>query len=235
MLELIFPRICPFCDSPSEGEILCAACLSGVRFISDYSACQRCGAPFLSEDDTGGDDALCRRCRAGDFLFHKARSIAFYDCILKDVLHAFKYEGKLNLSGLIASVMTENFPSDFERVDVVVPVPLHRNKLRAREYNQCAVLGRRIADFLGATIELFALVKIADTSPQVEMKSDSQRRRNVSGAYSVKSPRGIQKKSALLIDDVFTTGSTANECARALLDAGAASVQVLTLLRSVKI
>lgn len=232
MLDLIFPKICPFCECIADRDIVCDKCLSTIRFIGKQSICDKCGAPFAPAESRTMH--LCDRCFSGGFSFHKARSVAYYDGLLKEILHKFKYEGKLHLSGVASRILINNFPEDFDAVDVVVPVPLHISKLRSREYNQSAVMGWILAKHLGAEVELFALRKTRDTAAQFQIKTEEERRRNVEGVFSVAHSGKVKGKSILLVDDVFTTGSTTNECARVLIESGVGSVQVLTLMRSAK-
>ncbi len=123
-------------------------------------------------------------------------------------------------------------PYGADDVDVIVPVPLHINKLRSREYNQSAVLAKNLAKSIGVKHDLFGLKKIRDTMPQFEIQKEEARRKNVKGAFSVTDPGAFSGKSVLVVDDVFTTGSTTDECALALLRAGASEVRVLTVARA---
>lgn len=162
-----------------------------------------------------------------------ARSVAYYEGILRDMLHEFKYRGVLRLSRVLSHILIYNYPVEFDPVDVVIPVPLHLRKLRQREYNQVAVLGQELSKYIGSSFDPFVLRKQYDTRPQFEMKGERERRRNVRGTFVIEDLRRIKGKSVLLLDDVFTTGSTLNECTGVLLKAGAGRVQVLTLMRTV--
>jgi ComF family protein len=241
MLDLVFPSVCLFCESVSERKTVCDICLSDIRFIKERVICLKCGVPFgftpehthkSSMDSVSGH--LCGRCLLDEFYFHKARSVAFYEGLLRDILHKFKYEGKLNLGDVISDILIENFPNDLDEVDIIIPVPLHISKLRRREYNQSVVLGMNLAKHLKVSFNPFVLKKIRDTRPQVEIKNEDERRKNIKGAFSVVDSEKIRKRSVLLIDDVFTTGSTINECTRTLLGAGALRVQAITLMRAVQ-
>ncbi|GIW46868.1 MAG: amidophosphoribosyltransferase [Deltaproteobacteria bacterium] len=231
MLELVFPDLCPYCESPFRGRGFCSKCLKSIRFIKG-SVCLKCGVPFNSHSQTASHH-LCGLCLSGnEFCFHRARSVAVYDGMLKEMLHKFKYNGRLSLGEPISQVFVEGFPSDFEPVDLVVPVPLHLNKLRKREYNQSLILGLKVAKFLGVCIDPFVIKREVDTKPQFEITNRSERLRNVRNAFRVVNTKKVKNKSVLVLDDVFTTGSTSNECSRVLLDAGASCVQVVTLMRS---
>ncbi|MER3446185.1 MAG: hypothetical protein C4291_04800 [Candidatus Dadabacteria bacterium] len=242
MLDFIFPSVCPFCESVSKDRRVCNNCLSEIRFIKGGSICLRCGVPFdLTE--TSDQDArvesvpahLCGECLLGRFYFDKARSVAFYYGLLRDMLHKFKYQGKLNLGEALSNILIENFPDDLDMPDIIIPVPLYIGRLRKREYNQSVVLGEGLSRYLRVSFNPFVLRRVRDTRPQFEIKNGDEKRKNVRGAFSLRDSREIKEKSVLIIDDIFTTGSTIDECARVLLDFGASRVQVVTLMRAVQI
>src|SRR3990172_1508128 len=139
------------------------------------------------------------------FNFERARSIAFYDGILKEILHKFKYERKLNLGGVLSNILIDNFPKDLGMSDLVIPVPLYIDKLRKREYNQSLVLAEKVARYLRVSFDPYVLRRIRDTKPQFEIKSDIEKRRNVKGAFILREIENIKGKSILLVDDVFTS------------------------------
>ena len=116
-----------------------------------------------------------------------------------------------------------------------MPVPLHIHKLREREYNQSAVLVNNLSKSLNCEKDLFSLVKSSETDPQINFKNRTMRKRNILKSFSVNDIKKVKKRSILLVDDVYTSGSTINECAKVLLKAGAGKVQALTLLRAVDI
>jgi ComF family protein len=244
MLDLIFPAVCSGCDTPvSNKYLVCDSCISGVKFVSDFSSCDWCGTPFGFFGDEYQDTSetalpltgpghLCGRCLRGGFSFEKARSVAIYEGKVRDMIHEFKYRGRLGLEGFLESLMIEHFPYPRDVFDIVVPVPMHISKLRSREYNQSAILAYGLALGIGVRCDLRTFRKICDTRPQIECRNEEERRRNVRGAFSVVSPGSFRDKSILLVDDVFTSGSTSDECAREILKSGATSVSVFTLSRA---
>jgi ComF family protein len=239
MLDLIFRETCPACDSPvDKKERLCGECHSGIALIGNLSSCALCGIPFGFYKDgedgegSGREGHLCGRCLTESFSFSKARSVALYDGKLIEIIYEFKYRGKLGHGGFLSGLLADNMPYDAGKLDVVVPVPIHIKKLRSREYNQSAVLAINLARSIGVRHDLFGLRKIKDTRPQFEIEKEAERRRNVKGAFSVADARIFSGKSVLVADDVFTTGSTSDECARVLLKAGASGVSVLTVARA---
>ena len=244
MLDFIFSNICLFCESVSEDGLVCELCLTEIKFIKGLFTCSRCGVPFGLAQVTKESsqfpqevsiyEHFCGRCLLGQFYFDKARSVAFYDGLLRDMLHKFKYHGKLKLGETLATILMENFPNDLAAPDLVIPVPLHIDRLRKREYNQSVILGINLCKHLRVCLDPFVLKRVKDTKPQFEIKSDKGKIENVRGAFFVKDFDKIKGKTVLLLDDIFTTGSTVNECARVLLRAGASRVQALTLTRAVQ-
>lgn len=177
---------------------------------------------------------MCARCLNDEFYFTRARSVAYFDGLLRDLLHSFKYRKKLHLGKLLSHIFIENVPSYLNFFNLILPVPVHLNKLKEREYNQSAILGEKLSCVAQCEYDPFILYKVKDTPPQILFESLSDRKRNVRNFFSVKDVKKIKNMSILLVDDVYTTGSTVNECSRVLLKAGAASVQVLTLMRANK-
>jgi len=235
MLNLIFPSICPFCESVADHKLVCDRCLDGIRFIKDRAFCFRCGLPFgytQYDNDNIFVAHLCGRCVRGEYYFERARSIAFYDGLLREILHKFKYQGKLHLGRVLSDILVQNYPSDLGPIDIVIPVPLYMSKLRTREYNQTIILASGLANYIKVELEPFILKKIRDTRPQFEITNENDRKKNVRGAFIIENISKVREKSVLLFDDVFTTGSTMNECAMILNQAGASNVHVLTLMRA---
>jgi ComF family protein len=228
--------ICLGCGVPF-GYMAKAAAIQGQDSIDeadvthDWDVYPKADSPRM--DLSSIPEHLCGRCIMDEFYFERARSIAFYDGLLKDILHKFKYEGKLSLGRILSSVLIQNLPADLDMPDIVIPVPLHIDRLRKREYNQSVILGEKLAKYLSTSFDPFVLRRVRDTKPQFEIRGDADKRRNVKGAFAVEKGDRIKGRSVLLVDDIFTSGSTINECSRVLLKTGVASVQVLTLARAV--
>jgi ComF family protein len=236
IFDLIFPRICSFCNTPSGESIICDVCLSNIRLISGRKMCSSCGLPFGSFDsikDISHDEHFCGKCLTGRYYFNRARSVAVYEGWLREILHKFKYHGKLSLGRVLSRILVEHYPKDLDDIDLIVTVPLHISKLRKREFNQSVVMAKDLAKPLRVPFNPLALKKVKDTKPQYEMGNESERRKNVRGAFIIEEASGVSGKSILLLDDVFTTGSTLNECTRVLLKSGVKKVQVLTLMRTI--
>lgn len=191
--------------------------------------------PFRTRDDS---DHVCGRCVADPPAFGAARAAAIYDASepadqpLKSVLQRYKYSRDVGLAAPLARLLQQRSPVDVANYDVLMPVPLHLSRLRWRGFNQALLLARRIGRHHGVRVDAFSLERSRATQPQVEL-DENDRRRNVARAFRVTRPAKIRDRRILLVDDVYTTGSTVNECSRELLGAGARSVDVLVLARAV--
>jgi ComF family protein len=148
------------------------------------------------------------------------------------MIRRHKYGRDQSLSRALAQCLGDSLPLSSEGYDLVIPVPLHRRRLRWRGFNQAALLGAVVARKIGCRLDVVTLARIHDTAPQTAQDS-TQRRQNVRGAFAVTRRHRIANRRVLLVDDVMTTGATVNECARTLLAAGARRVDVLTLARVV--
>ena len=232
MLKVIFPDRCEGCDSLLEESCFCKGCESKIEFIEKNTTCTKCGDIFNTYKGNSSDNYLCVRCIRQEYLFSKCRSVAKHSGFIKELLHKFKYRKKIILGKLLSRVIVDHFPKDFDYFDTIIPVPLDEKKIRDREYNQSSIFAKNIAKEFGKIYDPFSLLrKVKEKMPQYEVKNLRQRKENVKGAFEVTKKNRIKNSSVLLIDDVFTTGSTVNECTKALLSSGVSKVQVITLTR----
>jgi ComF family protein len=185
-----------------------------------------------------GADHSCGRCLAAAPVFGRARAAVIYDASdptdhpLKSVLQRYKYNRDVGLAAPLSRLLARDCPLNLSDYDLVVPVPLHLSRLRWRGFNQALLLARRLARQYRARVDPFVLERTRPTQPQVEL-DEAARRVNVARAFRVTRPAAVRDRRVLLFDDVYTTGSTVNDCARALRKAGADAVDVLVLARAV--
>lgn len=151
---------------------------------------------------------------------------------LKRALQRYKYVPDVSLAPALGRLLLAHCPLTPVSYDVLVPVPLHIRRLRWRGFNQAQLLARHVARQHRLPLDPFSLERARATDPQVELDDDA-RRRNVAGAFVVPDPARVRGRRVLLVDDVYTTGATANECSRTLLRAGARHVDVLVLARAI--
>lgn len=233
LLDTFFPPLCHVCRGhvPDAGELhLCRACRDRNPPIGS-PLCPVCGLPFATE---GGIDHPCGHCLATPRPFEAARSAVRFEGPVQELIHRFKYGNKVHLSrplGLITADALSGFvPAG--GADFIVPVPLHRRRLQERGFNQSQLLGRVLSKRWLIPLSVHNLRRIRWTEPQIGLSADD-RRRNVRGAFQVADPSRFRGGRLILLDDVYTTGSTVSECARTLKAAGAGEVLVVTVARAV--
>jgi ComF family protein len=231
-LGLLYPPSCIACQAATgEPHALCAACWSQIRFI-ERPFCERLGTPFAVDL---GQPLLSPAAIANPPVFGRARAVAEYDGTASLLVHRLKYNDRLELARAMGGMMTRAGAELLDEADVIVPVPLHRWRLWRRRFNQAMALARTVSEESGVTCDPFLLARVKRTRRQVGL-TKAQRQENLQGAFRVppEAKARLKRKRVLLIDDVLTTGSTANAASRALLRAGAASVDILAFARVVQ-
>ena len=228
--DFILPPRCPLCSRPIESpdpHSLCSSCLSEVTFIGP-PFCIKCGIPFASQEE---ESHLCGQCLAGMNTFGMARALCTFSGSARAAIHAFKYQNRTYFAKTLTGLIERSpFPFHIDQYDRLVPVPLHRNRLRHRGYNQCLLLAREMGHRYRVPVDEKVLKRIRDSAPQIELMG-AKREENVKGVFSLEGdPEG---KTILLVDDVLTTGATVNECTRVLLKGGARKIDVFTVARAV--
>jgi competence protein ComFC len=218
---LIFPPVCGGCGK--TGFRWCPDCQARVPRVTE-PLCKKCGIPIRK---TG----LCEKCQSNPPVYRLMRSWAVFDSPIQNALHTLKY--RRNITGFgdaLAHQMADFVRSLQWPLDVIIPVPLGRKRLRERGYNQVALVARPLAYEMDVAYSPHALWKIRETRSQVGLNMQ-ERRENVSNAYQAY-PLAVTQKSVLLMDDVATTSSTITACTEALLSAGAQEVYALTIARA---
>lgn len=231
VLDFIVPPLCPICKKRvlfTHG--LCSECFSKIHFIC-RPYCEICGKPF--EFDIP-EETRCGACCKKNPIFTKARSAFIYDSFSAKLILPFKHSDHLELAPLLTNLLYRAGRDLFSETDLIIGVPLHRFRHIKRKYNQADVLAKRLAEKSHIPYHSTILTRKRATISQGHMKA-AERKRNVAGAFGIKNKHLIKDKNILLIDDVFTTGATINECSKILLKNGAAKVFVLTLARVVKL
>lgn len=232
-LDILFPPLCHICKEfiPDAGDIhLCPGCMEGVKLLTS-PLCRVCGVPFYTE---GGADHLCGQCAISPPCFAAARGATLFEGPVKELIHNLKYNKAVRLARPLSIITARHLAPFVQNCSphMIIPVPLHIKRLRARGFNQSALIADRLSKEWGVPLSRRALSRVRWTEPQIKMSAE-ERVWNVKGAFAVKEPAMVRGRRVLLIDDVCTTGSTINECARTLLAAGAAQVFVTTAARAV--
>ena len=227
LLDLTFPPRCHLCKEPvssSSDFNICNTCMTSIQFITS-PVCNVCGIPFSGK----GEDHICSRCIENPPPYKAARAAMVYDGGCKEMLHGLKYNHKTSLRrplGLITAKYLETFVNSW-KPDSIVPVPLHLSRLRSRGFNQSILIGEILARNWRLPLIRDELIRKLSTIPQVEL-SREQRLSNLKGAFCVKPENRIRGRRVLLVDDVFTTGSTLSEASATLLREGASEVFAVT-------
>ncbi len=194
--------------------------MDSITQLPPESSCRRCGK--------AADERLCAFCRVHPPEYDSAASWTLYDGAARSLLHLYKYRRVLPAGTWFAARLAPLLPASAE---LLVPVPLARGRQRERGFNQSELLARRLSRLTHLPYDATGLARRRETWTQAGL-SREERERNVNGAFRVPEPRRIDGRSILLLDDVLTTGATAQACALALKAAGAAAVHLLTIARA---
>ncbi len=234
ILSVVYPFHCKLCSqfiARRETGPICPLCWTEIELL-EPPLCSRCGCALNEVALSAG--RLCPECLRHTPPFACARSAAAYRGQLREMVHLFKFQGRLDIGKKLASLLVSLYRRTPElAADVVLPVPLHKKRLKARGFNQSEVLARALARCCRLPLANKALARKKNTPPQSELAGRA-RRKNVAKAFVAQRPFPLAGKRVLLVDDIYTTGSTVAECSRTLLAAGARQVAVLTLARAAK-
>jgi ComF family protein len=230
-LDVVFPPTCLSCRAAvAEASALCGACWGAMRFI-ERPFCDRLGTPFEHEM---GEGVLSQRAVDDPPVFRRARAVAlFEDGPARRLVHRLKYSDRMELARPMGAWMARAGREILAEADALAPVPLHHTRLWRRQFNQAAALARWISLECGKPVEHDLVARVRRTRSQVGL-SRAERAENLQGAFRCPETAAVRGRRIVLIDDVLTTGATANAAARALLRAGANAVDVLVFARVAK-
>lgn len=237
-LRTVLPPRCGGCGAVTDTvHAVCSDCWIGLRFISD-PLCACCGYPFeLAAEDNTGDGILCGECLRKKPAFDRARAALVYDDVSRDYLLRFKHGDRTDLTPLLSRWLVQAGRDFWADADIILPVPLHRTRLLMRRYNQSGLLAASLSRQTGIGWHGTVLRRLRKTRSLGGL-GPSSRKREVGGAFGVDDRIaqriGLSGARVVLIDDVLTTGATANACARILKRAGAMHVDVITVARVVR-
>ncbi len=229
LINLVYPRICLLCRQPlpetENPDPLCPACRQRVH-LNRPPFCRQCARPI-----TSFQDIYCRTCQNNNLSFDRAWSATIYDDTMRHLIHLFKYGQKTALRHTWAGILAHFircYHVPIRTFDALVPVPLHRSRLRQRGYNQAELLAQLIAQDYAVPVIPHLLIRQRPTKNQARL-SPKERWTNLHGAFKIKKSFCMTNKNILIIDDLLTTGATACALASLMKQAGADGVSLLTL------
>lgn len=222
--ELLFPRRCPVCDGivVPWGDLCCRKCSGSVQYLgSNY--CMKCGKG-LSRQET----EYCHDCRKYKHNFERGRSLYRYESVAGAIFR-FKYQGRQEYADFFAEELYRHLGRDIlaMQADVMIPVPLHKSRYKERGYNQAALLGKGLARRLQIPFSDKIAVRCKKTIPQKQL-SYAERQNNLKKAFKL-TGNDVKLNTVIIIDDIYTTGSTVDALAKVLSDGGAKRIYVVTL------
>jgi len=237
LISVFFPAGCRVCDkllTTASRVPICGECLGSFVRVPAL-ACEVCGRPLAAFGEAGGQPLLCPMCRDKTYAFERARSFALYEGALVKAILVLKFEQIQPLGDWFAERLREVLDKEKEVLtpDVVVPVPLHRQREKERGYNQAALISKPLAKRLRLPHRAVLLMRTRPR-PDKHILSLEERWESVRGAFATRPGSQVDNQRVLLVDDVLTTGATLDACSRALREAGAKSVIGLTVARAVR-
>ncbi len=237
LLNLIFPLNCESCGEEireSKGYAICNDCINQIKLVSS-PYCHQCGKPLLSMVSFE-EKAICAECHNKKNHFYLTRSVAYYQGVMRKCIHLLKYKKQVKLVQVLGDLMVnyleKNDSINIREINLIVPVPLFKVDYLKRGFNQSGLLVKHIADYFSIPFTDCLLIKRIGNLSQVGL-SKAERENNVRHVYSINPSHEIGFTNILLVDDIYTTGATAEACCRELKKTGVKKLFVLTLARGV--
>ena len=219
--EIIYPARCSICDDCLDSGIkehICPECRKYLKYITD-PVCMKCGKELISDTEE-----YCFDCSRSKKSFVRGYPLLHYASPVKESISRMKYEARQEYAEFYGEEIALHFREDFKRIapDVLIPVPVSSGRMRKRGYNQAALLAEAIGRRTGIPVDTRILIRRIDTLPQKKLGNE-ERIKNLLKAFAIRKGETVPKK-VLLVDDIYTTGSTVEACSRVLLSAGAEQV-----------
>jgi len=204
---------------------ICDKCWNSIELIKK-PFCDICGKPIIINLAK-----ICPACRNILPIFSKARAVARYNKSMRQVIHLLKYEKKMVMLKFIKPLIEETLPNllVINDYDYLLPVPLHKKRLKERGFNQAEFIARLLEEISGVKMDYRNLIRVRNTLPQSSLKTSQEKHENVHDAFILRNPEKIKRKKILIVDDILTTGATVSEITKILLEAEAGKVDVFTL------
>lgn len=230
VLDFIYPRVCVCCNHELESDesFICQSCEDSLTYIQT-PICHTCGSPVFREGIE-----KCDNCLRKQIYYDQVRSeLDYNDELVRQMIHAFKFEYMNSMVNGLSKYLVLAFEQYYshEKIDLILSVPLHKSRLRQREFNQAHLLAKHFADDVHIPLCDDLVVRNRSTQPQSQLKPN-ERMKNVKDAFSIRKPDEVNGKTILIIDDIVTTGSTVNEMSKVLRESGAKRIFALSLARA---
>jgi len=224
-VDLIFPKRCPVCHeiTADRGDLVCRECRGRLTYVTD-PYCIRCGKPFRESQKV-----LCKGCESKEIYFAKGRAVFVYDDVMRASIYRFKYGNRPEYAAYYAREMAEHLSDAINKWNpqVLIPIPVHKSKLKKRGYNQAYLIARELSNLTKIPVDNQLLIREKHTEKQKNLSS-LDRAHNLKNAFKINT-NGVQYLSAMLIDDIYTTGATMNSAAKVLKDGGTGEVYCLSV------
>lgn len=230
LLNILYPVKCPFCgvitsagaEKRNSHNGICAECRKKIKYITE-PRCKKCGKPVSREESE-----YCFDCTGKKHSFEEGRSLWIHKAPVDQAVYAFKYQNRRIYGKTFGAELAEQYGKYLRKkeIDVIMPVPLHKKRRKNRGYNQAEILANELGKRTGIPVDGKSLKRIKETSPQKKL-NDKGRKQNIKGAFAVDG--NVTGKTIVLVDDIYTTGSTLDEAARTLYRNGAEKVYFLTI------
>lgn len=222
---LLFPRRCPVCHEAVEerGELACGICRTRLSYVHEPS-CRKCGKPLLADEQE-----YCGDCRRKKHHYRQGRAPFLYDKVMRESIARYKYGGRKEYAAFYAEEILRRYAKEmrFWNAEALIPIPLHASRRRKRGYNQAELLARELSRRCGIPTDAKVLFRRKKTKAQKSL-DDKERLANLRGAFSVGKNK-VPYKTVILVDDIYTTGSTIDEAAGVLRENGVQTVYFLCI------
>lgn len=224
LLDMVYPRTCPVCSGiPPRGEYVCEDCRVKLPYIKG-PRCMKCSKPILEKEEE-----YCYDCMKKKHSYVSGRAVWVYDDVMRESIARYKYKGSLEYAEFYGKEIADCHGKWIKvHGDILVPVPLHKRKQRIRGYNQAEVLAKIIGEKLQIPVRSKGLYRSRDTLPQKEL-NDAERLKNLAKAFEADKEQFSPAEKVMLVDDIYTTGSTIEACTKALQKAGVREIYFISI------
>lgn len=224
-IDILYPRRCPVCHNviaPNQ-NLICDSCRRKLGFVKE-PVCKKCGKPI-----SDGEAEYCFDCSRHKLYFNEGRAVFIYDSNMKQSIYQFKYNNKREYGKFYASEIIKSLQTDISRwkPDALVPIPIHKSKMKTRGFNQAYVLAKELGNYLQIPVRNDILIRNKKTSAQKQLTLD-ERQINLKNAFKIVQ-NDVKLNTIILIDDIYTTGSTINEAAKICKEAGIINIYFICI------